>query len=78
MVLTQYAANRTVRLMVRGPERQLEPLGQILERLFPGDVLVSSDEDEAAGALDSDQLEVLNDLADYYAELACCQPAPAR
>jgi len=60
MVLTSFSG-RTVRLAVRGSAHQLEPIGQILEQLFPGDVLVSSDEDEASGQPEPSALEILSD-----------------
>lgn len=75
MVLTQYCSDRSVRLAVRGPEERLEAIGQILQRQFPGEVLVTSDEDDS-DELSPEQLEVLQDIADYYAALACWQPAP--
>lgn len=67
MVLTQYRSDRRVRLSVRGTPDQLEPIGLVLEQLFPGEVLVSSDEDD----LDDytpDQIEVLEAIADYELE----------
>lgn len=76
MVLTQYRSDRTVRLSVRGDAHHLEPIGQILEALFPGEVLVSSDEDDPE-ELTPDQIEILEAMADHNAALACWQPEPA-
>jgi hypothetical protein len=75
MVLTQYRCDRQVRLSLRGPAAQLEPIGAILATLFPGEVLVSSDEDDEQD-LNPDQIEVLEAMADHHAALACWQPAP--
>lgn len=75
MVLTQYRADRRVRLSVRGTPDQLEPIGLLLEQLFPGDVLVSSDEDDLHDYT-PDQLEVLEAMADYHLEQRHRQPAP--
>lgn len=78
MVLTHYARSKAIRLTVRGTESQLEPIAQVLQRLFPGEVTVTSDEDEAqAGDYTPDQLEILQDITDYNRELALRQPAPA-
>lgn len=76
MVLTQYAPDRQVLLSVRGTPDQLEPIGLILEQLFPGNVLVSSDEDEQ-DEYTPDQIEVLEAMADYDLESRYATPAPA-
>jgi hypothetical protein len=76
MVLTQYAPDRQVLLSVRGTPDQLEPIGLILEQLFPGNVLVSSDEDEQ-DEYTPDQIEVLEAMADYDRECRYAMPAPA-
>lgn len=75
MILTQYRSDRRVRLSVRGTPDQLEPIGLVLEQLFPGQVLVSSDEDDLDYT--PDQLEVLEAMADYELEQRYRQPAPA-
>jgi hypothetical protein len=73
MVLTQYRSDRRLRLSVRGTPDQLEPIGLVLEQLFPGEVLVSSDEDDLDYT--PDQLEVLEAMADYELEQRYRQPA---
>tara|TARA_R110000868_G_scaffold11594_2_gene56624 strand:- start:1678 stop:1920 length:243 start_codon:yes stop_codon:yes gene_type:complete len=79
MVLTQYSEQRRVRLVVRGTRSQLEPIAEVLQRLYPGEVTVTSDEDEAQSppALSPSQIEVLDDLADYSWQIAQRQTAPA-
>ena len=76
MVLTQYRADRQVRLSVRGSSDKLEAIGLLLEQLFPGEVLVSSDEDEQ-DEYTPDQIEVLEAMADYDRECRYAMPAPA-
>jgi|LauGreDrversion4_2_1035121.scaffolds.fasta_scaffold340360_2 hypothetical protein len=76
MVLTQYRADRQVRLSVRGSSDKLEAIGLLLEQLFPGEVLVSSDEDEP-DELDPSQIEVLEAMHDYQLAQLYCMPAPA-
>lgn len=76
MVLTQYRPNKQILLSVRGTPDQLEPIGLILEQLFPGNVLVSSDEDER-DEYTPDQIEVLEAMADYDLECRYAMPAPA-
>jgi hypothetical protein len=76
MVLTQYRPDRRVRLSVRGTPGQLEPIGLVLEQLFPGEVIVTSDEDEPA-ELDPSQLEVLEAMYDAELEHRYGMPAPA-
>lgn len=76
MVLTQYCPDRRVRLSVRGTPDQLEPIGLILEQLFPGEVIVTSDED-AADELTDDQLEVLEAIYERTLEERYAWPAPS-
>jgi hypothetical protein len=76
MVLTQYRPDRQIRLSVRGTPDQLEPIGLLLEQLFPGSVLVSSDEDEPA-ELDPSQIEVLEAMHDFGLAQLHAMPAPA-
>lgn len=78
MVLTQYGPDRLVRLVVRGTSSQLEPIAEVLQRLYPGEVTVTSDEDEAQDPdYTPEQLEVLEDIADYNWAIAHHQPALA-
>ena len=76
MVLTQYRPDRRVRLSVRGTPDQLEPIGLVLEQLFPGEVIVTSDED-AADELTDDQLEVLEAIYERSLEERYAWPAPS-
>jgi hypothetical protein len=76
MVLTQYRPDRRVRLSVRGTPDQLEPIGLVLEQLFPGEVIVTSDED-AADELTDDQLEVLEAIYERTLEERYAWPAPS-
>jgi hypothetical protein len=76
MVLTQYCPDRRVRLSVRGTPDQLEPIGLILEQLFPGEVIVTSDEDDDQ-ELNDDQLEVLEAIYERTLEERYAWPAPA-
>lgn len=76
MVLTQYCPDRRVRLSVRGTPDQLEPIGLVLEQLFPGEVIVTSDEDDDQ-ELNDDQLEVLEAIYERTLEERYAWPAPA-
>lgn len=76
MVLTQYRPDRRVRLSVRGTPDQLEPIGLVLEQLFPGEVIVTSDED-AADELTDDQIEVLEAIYERTLEERYAWPAPS-
>ncbi|MGA1753673.1 MAG: hypothetical protein ACO395_10020 [Pontimonas sp.] len=76
MVLTQYRPDRRVRLSVRGTPDQLEPIGLVLERLFPGEVIVTSDED-SDDELTEDQLEVLEAIYERTLEERYAWPAPS-
>jgi len=76
MVLTQYRPDRRVRLSVRGTPGQLEPIGLVLERLFPGEVIVTSDED-SDDELTEDQLEVLEAIYERTLEERYAWPAPS-
>jgi predicted DNA binding protein len=76
MVLTQYRPDRRVRLSVRGTPDQLEPIGLVLERLFPGEVIVTSDED-SDDELTEDQLEVLEAIYERGLEERYAWPAPS-
>lgn len=78
MVLTQYCPDRRVRLSVRGTPDQLEPIGLILEQLFPGEVIVTSDEDDAMDELTDDQIEVLEAMYERSLEERFAWPAPSR
>lgn len=74
MVLSTYQAkNREPRLVVRGPAERLEEIGAVLERLFPESIFVLSDEDEP---LTSDQVEVLNAMADDQLQYQAQWPVP--
>lgn len=53
----------------QGDESTLTQIGEITEELYPGSTLVLSDEDE----LTPDQIEILNQIADYQLELAFSQ-----
>lgn len=75
MVLTQYRPDRRVRLSVRGTPDKLEPIGLLLEQLFPGEVLVSSDEEELDD-FSPDQIEVLEAMADYDLGCRYAMPTP--
>ena len=75
MVLTQYCPDRRVRLSVRGTPDQLEPIGLILEQLFPGEVVVTSDEDDDA-ELSDEQIEVLEAIYERTLEERYAWPAP--
>ncbi len=75
MVLTQYCPDRRVRLSVRGTPDQLEPIGLILEQLFPGEVIVTSDEDDDA-ELSDEQIEVLEAIYERTLEERYAWPAP--
>lgn len=76
MVLTQYCPDRRVRLSVRGTPDQLEPIGLILEQLFPGEVIVTSDED-AADEFTDDQIEVLEAMYERTLEERYAWPTPS-
>lgn len=76
MVLTQYTPQREILLSVRGTPDQLEPIGLILEQLFPGNVIVSSDEEDDQ-ELDDSQLEVLEAIYERTLEERYAWPAPA-
>jgi hypothetical protein len=76
MVLTQYTSQREVLLSVRGTPDQLEPIGLILEQLFPGNVIVSSDEEDDQ-ELDDSQIEVLEAMYERTLEERYAWPAPA-
>jgi hypothetical protein len=76
MVLTQYCPDRRVRLSVRGTPDQLEPIGLILEQLFPGEVIVTSDEDHG-DELDDERIEVLEAIYERTLEERYAWPAPA-
>jgi len=76
MVLTQYTSQREVLLSVRGTPDQLEPIGLILEQLFPGNVIVSSDEEDDQ-ELDDSQIEVLEAMYERALEERYAWPAPA-
>lgn len=75
MVLTQYCPDRRVRLSVRGTPDQLEPIGLVLEQLFPGEVIVTSDEDDDA-ELSDEQIEVLEAIYERTLEERYAWPAP--
>lgn len=75
MVLTQYCPDRRVRLSVRGTPDQLEPIGLVLEQLFPGEVIVTSDEDSDE-ELDDEQVEVLEAIYERTLEERYAWPAP--
>lgn len=75
MVLTQYCPDRRVRLSVSGTPDQLEPIGLILEQLFPGEVIVTSDEDDDA-ELSDEQIEVLEAIYERTLEERYAWPAP--
>jgi hypothetical protein len=75
MVLTQYCPDRRVRLSVRGTPDQLEPIGLVLEQLFPGEVIVTSDEDSDE-ELDDEQIEVLEAIYERTLEERYAWPAP--
>lgn len=75
MVLTQYCPDRRVRLSVRGTPDQLEPIGLILEQLFPGEVIVTSDED-SDDELSDEQVEVLEAIYERTLEERYTWPAP--
>jgi len=75
MVLTQYTSQREVLLSVRGTPDQLEPIGLILEQLFPGNVIVSSDEEDDQ-ELDDSQIEVLEAMYERTLEERYAWPAP--
>ena len=75
MVLTQYCPDRRVRLSVRGTPDQLEPIGLILEQLFPGEVIVTSDED-GDDELSDEQIEVLEAIYERTLEERYAWPAP--
>lgn len=76
MVLTQYCPDRRVRLSVRGTPDQLEPIGLVLEQLFPGEVIVTSDED-LSDELDDERIEVLEAIYERTLEERYAWPAPA-
>jgi len=76
MVLTQYTPQRQVRLSVRGTPDRLEPIGLVLEQLFPGSVIVTSDEDDNDDELSEDQIEVLEAMHDRALEERYAWPAP--
>jgi len=76
MVLTQYCPDRRVRLSVRGTPDQLEPIGLVLEQLFPGEVIVTSDED-SANELTDDQIEVLEAIYERTLEERYAWQAPS-
>ena len=76
MVLTQYCPDRRVRLSVRGTPDQLEPIGLVLEQLFPGEVIVTSDEDDNNEELSDDQIEVLEAIYERTLEERYAWPAP--
>jgi len=76
MVLTQYRPDRRVRLSVRGTPNQLEPIGLVLEQLFPGEVIVTSDEDDD-DELTDDQIEVMEAIYERTLEERYAWPAPA-
>ena len=76
MVLTQYTPQHQALLSVRGTPNQLEPIGLILEQLFPGNVIVSSDEDNDE-ELDDEQIEVLEAIYERTLEERYAWPAPA-
>lgn len=75
MVLTQYRPDRRIRLSVRGTPDQLEPIGLVLEQLFPGEVIVTSDEDSDE-ELDDEQIEVLEAIYERTLEERYAWPAP--
>jgi hypothetical protein len=76
MVLTQYTPERQALLSVRGTPNQLEPIGLILEQLFPGNVIVSSDEDYD-DELTEDRIELLEAMHERTLEERYAWPAPA-
>jgi hypothetical protein len=76
MVLTQYRPDRRVRLSVRGTPDQLEPIGLVLEQLFPGEVIVTSDED-LCDELDDERIEVLEAIYERTLEERYAWPTPA-
>lgn len=53
----------------QGDESTLTQIGEITEELYPGSTLVLSDEDE----LTPEQIEILDEIADYQRELAFAQ-----
>jgi hypothetical protein len=71
MVLTAFPAHcPTARLTLRGPADRLQSVGEIIQELYPDDVLVSSDEDEpSTDELDDSQLALLEEIADYQRAL---------
>ena len=72
MVLTAYPAHSPApRLTLQGSAARLQPVGEIIQELYPSDVLVSSDEDEASTGedLDDSQLALLEEIADYQRAL---------
>lgn len=75
MVLTQYRPDRRVRISVRGTVDKLEPIGLVLEQLFPGEVIVTSDEDELEDYTE-DQIEVLEAIYERTLEERYAWPAP--
>ncbi len=76
MVLTQYTPQHQALLSVRGTPNQLEPIGLILEQLFPGNVIVSSDED-CDDELTEDRIELLEAMHERTLEERYAWPAPA-
>lgn len=54
----------------QGDESRLLEIGEIAQDLYPDSTLVLSDEDD----LTDEQIEILNEIADYQRELAFLQP----
>lgn len=77
MVLTAFPSDsKEPRFSLHIDRQRLQQVGEIARDLFPGDVLVSSDEDEPE-ELDDSQLELLADIADHYLALRHLQPQPS-
>lgn len=61
--------SRTCVASYQGDENQLHQIGEIAQDLYPGSTLVISDEDE----LSPEQIELLDEIADYQLALALKQ-----
>lgn len=57
----------------QGDESTLSQIGEIVNELYPNSTLVLSDEED----LTQDQIDLLNDIADYQLQLAYHQPFAA-
>lgn len=55
----------------QGDEYRLQSLGEVIEDLYPNSLIVLSDEDD----LTDEQVQLLNEIADYQLELMYHQPA---